>query len=77
MGFQFSFEWFFGGLAAVIIGALIVVFHKQIGDHLANGVTSYDKIKLVGVIAIAAGLVCVANLHLIVLNFIANLFFGR
>ena len=77
MNFQYSVEWLLGGIALVVVGALIVVFYRVIADNLINGAASYDGVKLFGVIVIAIGLVCVANLHLFVLNFIANLLFGN
>ena len=36
----------------VTIGTAIVYFHKPIADNFAHGINSYDRVKLVGVIAI-------------------------
>lgn len=77
MDFTFSFGWLFGGLAIALAGGLIVIFYRQIADNLANGVSSYDKIKLFGVIAIAIGFLIAANLHILVLTFITNILFSR
>ena len=77
MDFTFSFGWMFGGLAIALTGGLIVIFYRQIADNLANGVSSYDKIKLFGVITIVIGFLIAANLHILVLTFITNLLFGR
>ncbi len=77
MDFTFSFGWMFGGLAIALTGGLIVIFYRQIADNLANGVSSYDKIKLFGVITVAIGFLIAANLHILVLTFITNLLFGR
>ena len=74
---EFSFGWLFGGLAITIAGALIVIFYKQIADNLVNGVSSYDRVKLFGVITIIVGLICTANLHLYLLDFLTNLLFRR
>jgi hypothetical protein len=74
MQWSFSWGWFFGGIAIAVAGLLMVRFHRQIADNLANGVSSYDKIKLWGVVAIIGGFVCMANLHTLILAFIISLF---
>lgn len=75
MDFQFNVGWMFGGLAIALVGALIIVFHKQIADNLANGVPSYGHVKLFGLIATIIGLLITANLHIFLLQLIVNLFF--
>lgn len=77
MDYEFSLGWLFGGLAIALAGGLIVIFYKQIADGLVNGVSSYDKVKLFGVIAIIIGLICTANLHTFVLTLLVNLLFRR
>ena len=77
MDFEFSIGWLFGGLAIALVGGLIVIFYKPIADNLANGVSSYEKVKLAGVIAIIVGLICTANLHTFLLSLIVNLLFNR
>ncbi len=77
MDYSFSIAWMFGGLAIALIGGLVVLFYKQIADGLANGVTSYDKVKLFGVILILIGLICAANLHTFLLSGLVNLMFNR
>lgn len=77
MEYTFSLGWMFGGLAIAFIGGMIVVFYKQIADNLVNGVSSYDKVKLFGVIMIVVGLICTANLHIFLLTLLVNLLFGR
>lgn len=77
MSYEFSLGWLFGGLAIALAGGLIVIFYKQIADGLVNGVSSYDKVKLFGVIAIIIGLICTANLHTFVLSLLVKLMFGR
>lgn len=77
MDFEFNWGWMFGGLAIVLIGALIVIFYKPIADNLVNGVTSYEKVKLFGVITIIVGLVCTANLHTFILTALVNLIFNK
>ncbi len=77
MNYEFSLGWLFGGIAIAIIGGLIVIFYKQIADNLVNGVSSYDKVKLVGIITIIVGLLCTANLHTFLLGLLVNLIFGN
>ena len=77
MDFTFDFGWMAGGLLITLIGGLIVIFYRQISDNLVSGVSSYEKVKLFGVITIIIGLLITANLHISVLTLIANLFFKR
>lgn len=77
MDFTFDFGWMAGGLAIVLAGGLIVIFYRQIADNLANGVSSYEKVKLFGVVTIIVGLLITANLHIFVLNLITSLIFKR
>lgn len=77
MDYSFSIGWLFGGIAIAVAGGLIVIFYKQIADNLANGVSSYDHVKLFGVITIIVGLICTANLHTFVLGWLVSLIFGR
>lgn len=77
MSYEFSIGWLIGGLAITIVGGLIVVFYRQIADNFVNGVSSYDKVKLFGIIAIVVGLICTANLHTLILTGLVNLLFNR
>ena len=77
MEYSFSIGWLFGGLAIALAGGLIVIFYKQIADNLANGVSSYDHVKLFGIITIVIGLLCTANLHTFILGWLVNLMFNR
>ena len=77
MDFEYSIGWMFGGLAIALAGGLIVIFYKQIADNLANGVSSYDHVKLFGVITTVIGLLITANLHTFLLSLITNLLFGK
>ena len=76
MKYEFSLSWMFGGLAIALVGALIVIFYRQIADNLVNGVSSYSKVKLFGVITIIIGLLCTANLHTFLLGGLVKLIFG-
>ena len=77
MDFTFSFGWMIGGVVITIVGGLIVLFYRQIGDNLASGVSSYERVKLFGIITIVLGLLVTANLHIMVLTLITNLLFNR
>lgn len=77
MNFEYSFGWMVGGLLIALAGGLIVIFYKQIADNLASGVSSYDKVKLFGVITVVVGLLITANLHTFLLGIIVNLMFGK
>ena len=60
-----------------IVGGLIVIFYKPIADNLVNGVSSYEKVKLFGVIVVIVGLICTANLHTFILGLIFGSLFQR
>lgn len=77
MDFTFNFGWMVGGLVIALAGGLIVIFYRQIADNLASGVSSYDRVKLFGVITIIVGLLITANLHIMVLTLITNLLLHR
>ena len=77
MDFEWNFGWMIGGLVIAFAGGLIVVFYKQIADGLANGVSSYDHVKLFGVITVIVGLLITANLHIFILSLIVHLLFGK
>lgn len=77
MDFTFNFGWMVGGLVIALAGGLIVIFYRQIADNLASGVSSYDRVKLFGVITIIVGLLITANLHILVLTLITNLLFHK
>jgi hypothetical protein len=77
MDFTFDFGWMVGGLFIALAGGLIVIFYRQIADNLASGVSSYERVKLFGIITIIVGLLITANLHILVLTLITNLLFNR
>ena len=75
MDFEFSVGWMLGGLAIVLIGGLIVLFYKQIADGLANGVSSYDRVKLFGILTAVLGLLMASNLLPVILTWLVKLIF--
>ena len=77
MDFTFSVGWMFGGLGITLAGGLIVFFYRQIAENLANGVSSYDKVKLFGVITIIVGLLVASNLMSFILTWLVKLMFGK
>ena len=77
MDFEYNVGWMFTGLAITLAGGLIVVFYRQIAHGMANGVASYDRIKLFGIITAVIGLIITANLHILVLSFLVNIIFGK
>lgn len=77
MDFEWNFGWMIGGLFIALAGGLIVVFYRQIAENLANGVSSYEHVKLFGIVTIIVGFLITANLHILVLTLITNLLFGK
>lgn len=77
MDFTFDFGWMIGGLVIAAAGGAIVFFHRQIAENLANGVSSYNHVKLFGIITVVVGLLITANLHTLILTLVVNLITGR
>ena len=76
MDWSFNIGWLFGGVAIAGAGGAIVFFHRQIAENLANGVKSYDHVKLFGTITIVVGLLVAMNLHTLILSIIVNIIRG-
>ena len=77
MEYEFNVWWMLGGLAITVAGGLIVVFYKQISDGLINGVSSYEKTKLFGVITAIVGMLLASNLLPAIMVGIARLIFQK
>ena len=77
MDYTFSVGWMFGGLAIAAIGGAIVFFYRPISENLANGVSSYEHVKLFGVIAVIVGFLIASNLMPLVLTMLIKLLFGK
>lgn len=77
MDFTFSFGWMAGGIAIIAAGTAVVIFYKQIAEGLANGVSSYETVKKVGLIAVVVGMLVASNLHTFVLTLLVNFITGR
>ena len=77
MDFTFSVGWMFGGLAIAAAGGAIVFFYRPIAENLANGVSSYEKVKLFGVITIIVGFLVASNLMSFILTWLVSVMFGK
>lgn len=77
MDFEFNFGWMVAGLVIAAVGGAVVFFYRPIAENLANGASSYEKIKLFGVIAIVVGLLVTANLHILVLQLLVKFITGK
>ncbi|MBR0415990.1 hypothetical protein IJI64_02380 [Candidatus Saccharibacteria bacterium] len=77
MDWNFSFGWFLTGVLILAAGTAITVFYQKIADNLASGPSSYEKVKLVGVIVAIVGFLVMANLHTLILTLFVNLVFNR
>ena len=74
--FTFSPAWAVGGLVIAAAGGAIVFFYRPIAENFANGVSSYEHVKLFGVITTIVGLLVTANLHTFILTLLVNLIRG-
>ena len=74
--YSFSIGAMMVGLLVLAAGGAMVVFHKQIADNLASGVSSYDKIKQRGLIVCGVGMIIMTSLHTIPLNWLIQSLFG-
>ena len=77
MEYQFNFGWMIAGLVITLGGILVVVFYRQISDTMANGVSSYEKMKLYGVITVIVGLLTTSNILSFILEFVFRLLLGK
>ena len=77
MGWSFNLGWAFVGLLVMVAGALIVVYYQKVAENFLNGVSSYEKTKLIGIITIIVGLILLTNLHTVLLTAFINLLFKR
>jgi hypothetical protein len=73
ISWEFSVGWFVLGLLILIAGGLVVIFYRQISENLASGVSSYDRVKLFGLIGCGVGLLIMMNLHTLLLRFFVSL----
>lgn len=77
MDWNFSIGWVIAGLVILIAGGAITVFYKPISDNFAHGISSYDRVKLVGIITSVVGLIVMTNLHTLLLTWLVEIVFKR
>ncbi|MBQ3430126.1 hypothetical protein IJG21_01740 [Candidatus Saccharibacteria bacterium] len=75
MDWNFNLGWFFLGVAILAVGGLVVVKYQWVGDNVAHGVSSYDRVKFFGIIACIVGFLIMANLHTFILRLVLGLVF--
>ncbi|MGI6612309.1 MAG: hypothetical protein ACOX0Z_01915 [Candidatus Nanosyncoccaceae bacterium] len=74
---ELNWTSFFIGLAIVAAGAAMVGFYRQISHGIAGGPSSYEKVKLWGVIVCVIGFVVMFNIHTAILHLIFEPIFGK
>ncbi|MCL2451814.1 hypothetical protein FWD20_02990 [Candidatus Saccharibacteria bacterium] len=74
--YQFSFLWFFVGLAVIGLGVAFMRFYKEVADNMGSGAASYDRYKIAALCVSGVGILMMFNLHNLIIAFIANLIFG-
>ncbi len=77
MDWNFSFSWVFIGLIIVIVGGIMVAKYQEISTNFLSGVSSYERVKFLGLIAILLGLVVMSNLHIFLLTILVQAIFKR
>ena len=75
--YQFSAGSIFVGVLIIAAGGAVVFFYRQISEGMASGVSSYEKVKLFGIIAIGVGVLIATSLYTIPLNMLVNALFHR
>jgi hypothetical protein len=74
--YEFSFLWFFIGIAVVLGGIVFMRYYKEIADNMGSGVASYNHYKIAALVICGAGILMTFNLHNLIIAFVANLIFG-
>ncbi|MDR1196949.1 MAG: hypothetical protein LBL08_01585 [Candidatus Nomurabacteria bacterium] len=67
---EFSFVWFFIGMAIVAVGALILRYYNKLAEITSVG--NYSRWQLTGFIIIGAGFLVAMNVHVFILNLIVQ-----
>jgi Ca2+/Na+ antiporter len=76
MEYSFSWGWFFGGLAIIVVSVIFMRFYQWIADNFGAGVADYERYKLFGLIAIGVGLLSMINVLPLLLMLILSQIFG-
>jgi len=72
---SFNLGAFIIGFFILAAGGACVIFYQKIADNIAHGVSSYDHVKLFGIIAIAIGFLVMTNLYTVILDGLVSLIF--
>ena len=72
---SFNIGAFIIGFLILAAGGACIVFYRQIAENIAHGVSSYDHVKIFGIIAIALGFLVMTNLHTVILEGFVKLIF--
>lgn len=72
---SFNLGAFIIGFIILAVGGVCVLFYQKVADNIAHGVSSYDHVKLFGIITIAVGFLVMTNLHSVVLGWLIGLIF--
>lgn len=72
---SFNLGSFLLGLLILAAGGACVIFYQKIADNIAHGVSSYDHVKLFGIIAIVVGFLVMTGLHITILEALLKLIF--
>ena len=76
MEYEFSWSWMLIGMLIVAAGTALVVWYRPIADNFGNGVGSYERFRLWGLIGIGVGLAVMLNLHSLLLSLLFSSIFG-
>ena len=75
---EYTFSWgaFFVGIIILALGAALTIWYRPIADNLGSGVGSYERYRIVGLIACAVGVLVMLNIHTLILTAIFSQLFG-
>ena len=76
MGYTFSWEWFMVGLVILLLGGALALWYRPIADNFGGGVGSYDRYRMIGLLACLLGIVVMVNLHSVVFYWFFSMLFG-
>jgi hypothetical protein len=77
MIYTFSWGWFFIGIIVLAASVALTVWYRVIADNFGNGVSSYDRYRLWGLIGCGLGFIVMLNLHTYLLVLFFSQLFGR
>ncbi len=65
------------GIIVLIIGCALTLYYRPIADTMGSGIASYDRYRLVGLIACGVGFLVMLNLHSLLLGWFFGMLFNR